>query len=393
MSNGGLLEKASDQPAPSAVVADVVETPSGNVGVMAGARDVILFGMVPLALFRWFEVYLDFIPFLMPSVIIVTFGLVCWRLGAVSISFNGPKVNAAIAGVVVGIYSVMLLVPLVMGMILEGNLSVGEVEFSDDGEEITVKLRQNTISSKDVEASVSVLQSGQEVWSSSVTVSIDKSDGRGDYGSFVIQVSEFYSSNALPNSPYTLSVTVDGSEMSRDLDSNTLSRTITGVEGSTSGVVKRDSDRCSGDAENCLVGVVLTGWAGLEVGTDKPSGMPFADFTAEAVLMEGNDVAISYPTVTVVNSDATWDSNNGVFGTGFGKWGDFGSNFGLDGSVDDASYGKYITKEEFESAGDYGCYSFTITVTQEGSEPMSHTSFYDYSTSNSNDIWASVSSC
>ena len=70
MSNGGLLEKASDQPAPSAVAADVVETPSGNVGVMAGARDVILFGMVPLALFRWFEVYLDFIPFLMPSVIL-----------------------------------------------------------------------------------------------------------------------------------------------------------------------------------------------------------------------------------------------------------------------------------------------------------------------------------
>ncbi len=66
MSNGGLLEKASDQPASTAVVADVVDAPPGKVGVMSGARDLILFGIVPLALFRWFEVYLDFIPFLMP---------------------------------------------------------------------------------------------------------------------------------------------------------------------------------------------------------------------------------------------------------------------------------------------------------------------------------------
>ena len=122
--------------------------------------------------------------------------------------------------------------------------------------------------------------------------------------------------------------------------------------------------------------------------------MPFADFTVEAVLMEGNDVAIDYPSITVANTVATWDSNGGSFGTGSGFWGDYGSEFAMGGSVFDANFGKYVPKDEFDSAGDYGCYSFTITVSQNGgTSTLSDTSYYEYSTSNSNDIWESVTSC
>ena len=122
--------------------------------------------------------------------------------------------------------------------------------------------------------------------------------------------------------------------------------------------------------------------------------MPFADFTVEAALMEGNDVAIDYPMITVANTVATWDSNGGSFGSGSGFWGDYGSEFAMSGSVFDANFGKYVPKDEFDSAGDYGCYSFIITISQDdGSNPLSDTSYYEYSTSNSNDIWESVSSC
>ena len=45
--------------------------------------------------------------------------------------------------------------------------------------------------------------------------------------------------------------------------------------------------------------------------------------------------AISYPTVTVINGDATWDSMNGEYGSGSAVVGDFGSEIVLDGSVED----------------------------------------------------------
>ena len=173
-----------------------------------------------------------------------------------------------------------------------------------------------------------------------------------------------------------------------------LSRDITGVDGLALGVVKEDSDRCNADVPNCLVGVVMSGWVGLDTGADKPIRMPFADFSVDAVLSEGNEEAIVYPTITVVNTLATWDSKGGQFGSGTGFWGEQGSAFSLDGSVLDAAFGQYVPKDEFESGGSPGCYSFTITVSQDGgSNSLSETSYYDYSTSEGNDIWQSVSSC
>ena len=306
------------------------------------------------------------------------------------------------ASVVAISYIMMLILPLIPGALLEGELSVGQVEYSDDGESITIKVLQNTISDKDMEASIVIFQAGQQVWSTTANFSIDSGKGEGE---ITILVDDFYSTNALPDSPYTLELTIDGDSSTRDLtysqitwDTNqwtgadALSRDITGVEGLASGVVKQDPDRCSGDADNGLVGVVMSGWSGLDTGADKPARMPFADYTVEAVLMEGNDVAISYPTISVSNTEASWDSEGGVYGTGSGTWGEVGSQFAMEGSVFDATFGKYVPRDEFDSAGDYGCYSFTVTVTQ-GESQISDISYYDYSTSNSNDIWEAVSVC
>ena len=415
----GLLEKASEQShwTQDAIISDEEGQNESQpaVGPVEALKAVFLFGILPLIVFRIILVYLPFgidemmVPgtsfsLIMALLFLSSFAFVFWRLGLVTttgLAVSGP--GALAASLVAISYLLMLLLPLVLGFVLEGELSVGQIEYSEDGETITVNILQTTLSDRELEAELVVLQSGDQVWSSTANVIIDSGDGEGE---ITIQVSEFYTSNALPNSPYSLKLTLDGKEYTRDLTYSTiqwdssqwtgadaLTLDITGVDGIARGVVKEDPDRCSGDAENCLVGVVMSGWSGLDTGAEYPARMPFADFTVEAVLMEGNDVAIDYPTITVTNTVATWDSNGGSFGSGSGYWGDYGSEFAMGGSVFDANFGKYVPKDEFDSAGDYGCYSFTITVSQEGSNPLTDTSYYEYSTSNSNDIWASVSSC
>tara|TARA_Y100001978_G_C23672973_1_gene424852 strand:+ start:109 stop:1461 length:1353 start_codon:yes stop_codon:yes gene_type:complete len=420
--SSGLLEKAAERsksPTPVAIVAEepgkeeegpVVEA----AGLVEALKTVALFGFLPVFLTRILLVYLPgdelTIPVIgaslvMSFVFLLSLSAVMWRLRIFSITSSGFAVSgtSALATSVVAIsYLTMLILPLILGVALEGELSVGQVEYSEDGESITVKVLQNTISDRDIEASIVILQSGQQVWSSTANFSIDSGKGEGE---IIILVDDFYSTNALPDSPYTLELTIDGEESTRDLTfsqitwdttqwtgADALSRDITGVDGLATGVVKEDPDRCSGDADNCLVGVVMSGWSGLDTGADKPARMPFADYTVEAVLMEGNDVAIAYPIITVSNTEASWDSEGGIFGTGTGTWGEYGSEFTMDGSIFDATFGKYVPRDEFDSAGDYGCYSFTMTVTQ-GESQISDTSYYDYSTSNSNDIWEAVSVC
>ena len=420
--SAGLLEKAAEQSQTPTPVAIISEDPGKEeegpipdaAGLVESLKTVALFGILPVFLARVLLVYLPgdelTIPVIgtslvMSFVFLLSLSVVTWRLRVFSISSSGFAItgtSAIAASVVVISYIMMLILPLIPGALLEGELSVGQVEYSDDGETITIKVLQNTISDKDMEASIVIFQAGQQVWSSTANFSIDSGKGEGE---ITILVDDFYSTNALPDSPYTLELTIDGDSSTRDLtysqitwDTNqwtgadALSRDITGVEGLASGVVKQDPDRCSGDADNCLVGVVMSGWSGLDTGADKPARMPFADYTVEAVLMEGNDVAISYPTISVSNTEASWDSEGGVYGTGSGTWGEVGSQFAMEGSVFDATFGKYVPRDEFDSAGDYGCYSFTVTVTQ-GESQISDTSYYDYSTSNSNDIWEAVSVC
>jgi len=420
--SAGLLEKAAEQSQTPTPVAIISEDPGKEeegpipdaAGLVESLKTVALFGILPVFLARVLLVYLPgdelTIPVIetslvMSFVFLLSLSVVTWRLRVFSISSSGFAItgtSAIAASVVVISYIMMLILPLIPGALLEGELSVGQVEYSDDGETITIKVLQNTITDKDMEASIVIFQAGQQVWSSTANFSIDSGKGEGE---ITILVDDFYSTNALPDSPYTLELTIDGDSSTRDLtysqitwDTNqwtgadALSRDITGVEGLASGVVKQDPDRCSGDADNCLVGVVMSGWSGLDTGADKPARMPFADYTVEAVLMEGNDVAITYPTISVSNTEASWDSEGGVYGTGSGTWGEVGSQFAMEGSVFDATFGKYVPRDEFDSAGDYGCYSFTVTVTQ-GESQISDISYYDYSTSNSNDIWEAVSVC
>lgn len=411
MSNGGLLEKAKEQQMVDEVVAEavpgtVIPSPDRDIGFVDILKTLLIFAVAPLAVIMWFGVYLDFIPLsiLVPVTIITSFAIVWWRL---QIGVPGKEGFSQIRAIIVaGAYLVLLGFPLILGTVLQGEMSMGEIEFSDDGDTMVVKIRQNSLTSPTIEADISIEQSGTVVWSGSKSFSISKSDGKGDYGSISFSVSEFYADNALPNSPYTIQIDTGSTVMSATLDSASLSRTVTGVQGSTSGAISTNSDNCEGNKNSCLMGVALTAWAGLEtLGGLPPAGLVEADYTLDARMEYAGSSVVTYPTVTVVNGQATWNSNSGEYGTGSAMVGSEGSQLPLAGSVQDAALNTlYIPKEDWQE-NDYGCYQFIVEVTQispwsDGSV-VSHNSFYEYSEEGADDegnpatdeAWTVVSSC
>ena len=61
----------------------------------------------------------------------------------------------------------------------------------------------------------------------------------------------------------------------------------------------------------------------------RPAPLVHADFEMSAVLSKDGVTAIEYPTVTVTNGEAIWDSESGVYGSGSAEVGDFGSELSL----------------------------------------------------------------
>ena len=412
MSDGGLLQKAIEQQAtddtsePITIIAENI--PGEEIPISKIFTTLFVGALLPMIALMWFGIYLDFIPLnlLYPIVFICSLVLV-WkhlRIGLPA-SAGGEGIHTIRAIVVAGAYLVMILAPLILGSILVGEMSLGEVEFSEDGSTMEIKIRQNGGSSDSADALISIGD-----WSSTESLSINKEDGYGDYGSIVLTVSDFYQSNALPSNPYTLSVTVDGLVMSTTLDSAKLSRTITDVQSSTAAAFSTDSDDC-GTKDSCVIGVVLNAWAGLDtLGDNPPYPMSLGQYTINAIMYhEGSSrsIAIFYPVIEVVNTIATWDSNGGQYGGGSAVVGDFGSQITLEGSVSDVMLNaKYIPIADWDE-NDYGCYSFEVQVSQRepwtpaNNPTIMHTSYYEYAEegaggdnpNNTDESWTRVTSC
>jgi hypothetical protein len=132
--------------------------------------------------------------------------------------------------------------------------------------------------------------------------------------------------------------------------------------------------------------------------------MPFASYNVTATLMEGSEVAVQYPVITVQNGQASWDDSNGDYGSGSAIVGDFGSDLPLDGSLSAPEFDRmYLPFVDFQTSGDFGCYTFQVEVTQSqpwGSSAVTSTSFYEYeqtgSTNNGgkySETWSPTNSC
>ena len=404
MSQGGLLEKISEHQ-PNLLNAEIEDQTLGKKKKLDSSRIAATLLVALLSFLVYFAmqfgILFDYdlkriIALLAASFAVLWLGL---DLGVPGSEGNFRKFAASL---VTASFLLVSALPVVFIAIMGGDLSLDVLEYEENGEEITLTLRKNGLGSDSFEAALSIDRQGSVIWSDIVPFNIDKNDGRGDYALISVNVDDFYNGNAFtgnseqPEIPYTLSISVDEFNWERTLDSSFLTRNITGSGGYVAGVFTDDSDACQDKGENCLVGVTLMGWAGLASGSTIPTNLQFASYTVDAVLIEEGDVAISYPTITVEKSIASWSSSQGKFGSGSAIFGEINSEIRFEGSEIDPDSGglSYIPLEHFDSAGDYGCYTFTVEVRPSDSEGVvSSTTYYDYSNSNAQDIWKQESSC
>ncbi len=402
MSKQGLLEKISEQQ-PDFLDAEINEVPKEKLDASRIAATLVITTLSLLVYFAMqFGIFFDYDSKVVVSLLAGSFAILWlgFDLGIPGSRANFSKVTASL---VTASFLLVSVLPVVFIAILGGDLSLDLLGYEEDGDEITLTLRKNGIGSDSFDANLSIERQGSIIWSNSIPFKIDKSDGRGDYAIISVEVDDFYEGNAFtgnpqqPEIPYTLSIRVDDFNWERTLDSSFLTRNVTGTESYVSGVFSDDSNDCQDKGENCLVGVTLMGWVGLDSGSTIPTNLQFSSYTVNAVLMEEGDVAISYPAISVENTVASWASSDGRFGSGSATFGEINSEIRFEGSQIDPDSGglSYIPLDHFEeSAGDYGCYTFTVDVSPSGSEDVvSSTTYYEYSNSNSQDIWKQESSC
>lgn len=402
MSNGGLLQKAIEQQSHdedvAVVVADVAET--GRTGVISGPmKQGAGLGIVALVI-SWIVSS----PSIQSDYSFAGIFPILMFAGSFYLVWNaiGRKQTAAIAVV----YILLAASPYVAMSLSSGEITITESELSEDATELTLTIRESgaLFGSSVDSADVSISYDGDSVFDSTISFSIDREDGIGTYGEITLSIAEWYQGNAADNAAYVVSVDVGSSSDSMQLQSNHLQRTVDDVKSATAGAMGMGSE-CSDSKDSCILGVALKSWSGLDaMGDNPPGGLPHADYTVSATLYYDSTEAISFPTITVVNGVAEWDSNNGEYGGGSAFVGDEGSELPMPGSVDSFELNtKYIPIEDW-AVSDYGCYHFTVETTQTSpwsdDSVISYTSYYEYTEEGgetdgnpTNEAWTSVSSC
>ena len=417
MSDGGLLQKATNQRSDNDATNELVAAtiiPNSQDSDMSSLKDVAItlsYGAVlPFFVVMWFGVYLDFISLtiLSPLVMISSLAFVWWKLNLGLPAFaggNGLDMKKSFA--IFSTYILLLGIPLLLATLLVGDISLGDVSFDDSGDEQEVKIRQNGGSGSH-DASVTLYRAGSEVFSDDIQFDIDRSDGLGEYGIFTIATSDFYSGNALPSSEYTMDINIDnGDTVIQDiaLDSLVLSRDVTSVYSTAKPSMSESSDDC-GSMSRCVSGISLSAYIGISSLDSIPGALPYADYSFTTTLsLDGNSVAIEYPTVTVEGGSsstigvfglATWDSMGGQYGGGtMSNIGLYGSEISLMGSESNIEIGEgniVIPKSDW-SESDYGCYTLSVSV-NDGTNEVNHESYYIYDESESSEeSWTNVNSC
>ncbi|MGB0791298.1 MAG: hypothetical protein ACPGQG_02105 [Candidatus Thalassarchaeaceae archaeon] len=403
MSNGGLLEKAAKQQTGNADLGHT--TPSGSsepsrqndMNSNSRLAMLILGGMVvPYFIVMWFGgIFIGENAGYLSAAVLFISG------GAIWISIGRPA-PASLPTIAVGMSFILLLSSnFAIALLLTGEMSLGQIEHDEETDELVLKIRQNG-GSGTYDASVTITQ-GSYSYTSTSSLTIDKEDGQGDYGWLKIPIQAFYNENALPDSEYRIIVEIDGNTWERNLDSNALSRTLTGVDVTATPSFKTQD--CEGSTKDrCLSGVALDVTAGL-LGSSQEfiAAMPFADYDLDVVMTyEGSD-SIDYPVIEVRHTTATWLSVGGEYGSGSAYIGDSGPSMRLGGSTVAQDIDRsVILKEDWMESG-FGCYSLTIVgqnLDPWSTESIQHTSYYLYEETNLNDAgqytsesWNAVQSC
>lgn len=400
MSDGGLLQKAMDvqQPADEivAVAAPEVEKKtlipnSLYIGIVLAVVSIISMWLYSLP-----SIQSDYALAIVVPIVLAGAG---WFL-----IWDG--VNRKFTEVISVTILLLLASPFISSSIFSSSLTITDSDLSSDAETITLTIRESGgfFGGSSGDADVSITYGGEKVWESVMPLSINLNDANGKYGRLVLPIEDFYSGNAADDSRYVVTVDSGSSSDSFILNSGHLARTVDTTQNLAVGAMGQGND-CSGNKDSCVIGVGLKAWVGLQTNVgNPPAPLPHANFELTATLSKDGVTAISYPTVTVINGDATWNSMNGVYGSGSAVVGDFGSEIVLDGSVEDIAINmQFIPRDDWEES-DFGCYEFTVSATQmtpwsDGSVYES-TTYYELAefgggddTPDTEESWTQVSSC
>ena len=400
MSDGGLLQKAMDvqQPADEivAVAAPEVEKKtlipnSLYIGIVLAVVSIISMWLYSLP-----SIQSDYALAIIVPIVLAGAG---WFL-----IWDG--VNRKFTEVISVTILLLLASPFISSSIFSSSLTITDSDLSSDAETITLTIRESGgfFGGSSGDADVSITYGGEKVWESVMPLSINLNDANGKYGRLVLPIEDFYSGNAADDSRYVVTVYSGSSSDSFILNSGHLARTVDTTQNLAVGAMGQGND-CSGNKDSCVIGVGLKAWVGLQTNVgNPPAPLPHANFELTATLSKDGVTAISYPTVTVINGDATWNSMNGVYGSGSAVVGDFGSEIVLDGSVEDIAINmQFIPRDDWEES-DFGCYEFTVSATQmtpwsDGSVYES-TTYYELAefgggddTPDTDESWTQVSSC
>ena len=400
MSDGGLLQKAMDvqQPADEIVAVAAPEAEKKTlipnslyIGIVLAVVSIISMWLYSLP-----SIQSDYALAIVVPILLAGAG---WFL-----IWDG--VNRKFTEVISVTILLLLASPFISSSIFSSSLTITDSDLSSDAETITLTIRESggIFGGSSGDADVSITYGGEKVWESVMPLSINLNDANGKYGRLVLPIEDFYSGNAADDSRYVVTVDSGSSSDSFILNSGHLARTVDTTQNLAVGAMGQGND-CSGNKDSCVIGVGLKAWVGLQTNVgNPPAPLPHANFELIATLSKDGVTAISYPTVTVINGDATWNSMNGVYGSGSAVVGDFGSEIVLDGSVEDIAINmQFIPRDDWEES-DFGCYEFTVSATQmtpwsDGSVYES-TTYYELAefgggddTPDTDESWTQVSSC
>tara|TARA_B100000959_G_scaffold282705_1_gene349732 strand:+ start:60 stop:1265 length:1206 start_codon:yes stop_codon:yes gene_type:complete len=401
MSDGGLLQKAMDsQTNADDLVAAVISEPPSSKGI-GGSPMMIGMGLGAVATILMWILSNPSIQSEYALVLIVPI-----LLAGASFWFIWNATNKKFAGPIAVVLILLLSSPFLAMSVTSSSITITDGELSSDAQTIELTLRESggLFGSSSGDADISVTYDGDEIWSTSMPFSINREDGFGKYGLLTLNIVDFYDGNAGDNNQYKVTIDTGSSSDTFILNPTHLERTVTDVKSGTIPIMGEGND-CDNNKDNCVIGVGLKSWIGLQtLAGNPPAPLAHADFELDAILSKDGSTAIEFPHVNVVNGEASWDSQSGKYGSGSAIVGDFGSELVLSGSIEDIDSNIYYIPIGDWGESDYGCYEFTVTVTQSPpwGDRTAHTAttFYEYSEEGGSDDdaateegWTQVNSC
>ncbi len=379
-SNGGasgLLERIGDESEPSSDEATVGKSSDKLLAIITGVIGVALVVMLPsLPAFSGFGV-------------LAVFGISFWFASRHSLATSGLDALSSRQWATLAVAYLMLAgIPYFGGMDFGGATSITDVSYSEDGQSVSLTIRHSTgltgsdFSSGDID--VRVIQNGAAIHSLTESITFDQSDVLGTYGTLVLTVADFYQGNSVKVANgevvyenYTIEVQILGSDAGRThLDAFEMTRTVDDVDEKMTALFDADGD-CEAGKNRCVRGIYLEIAAGRansqgDAGIDPTRVKSNYWVNATISHADSTEPVLVYPTIEVNGNAAIWDDMDGTYGNGSGTIGVSSSRMILDGSLSDPVLGVlYMPKEDWDEHG-FGCYTFTVTITQE--PPWSGTS-------------------